>query len=153
MSHDRAGSHVCSSEPFYYKSRPPETYGERFDAYLHFLAKYRPYGLVEVTLVLKIGQTYNANDEIYCLEGGEIESFEVEDAYFDDDDYDRSYQEDWVPYIEDRGFKCVTVVPNTNSGNLVHVYHLVMDGEWHRKYKATGKSRVDLFAKTNNKEK
>lgn len=49
-NNDRYGRNVRSDYNFYYKSRPRETFEERFDAYLDFLKKVRPSGLVEITL-------------------------------------------------------------------------------------------------------
>lgn len=34
-------------------------------------------------------------------------------------------QQDWFPVLEELGFKDVTQFKNSNSGNIVHVFHLV----------------------------
>lgn len=36
-------------------------------------------------------------------------------------------QREWIPHLEQRGFKLVTEAVNSNSGNTVGVFHLVMD--------------------------
>ena len=48
---DARGTAVDSSRNIYWFSRPSETAGERFDAYLDFLRKHRPCSLAEVTIV------------------------------------------------------------------------------------------------------
>lgn len=35
-------------------------------------------------------------------------------------------QEAWFPVLEDRGFKEVTAAENCNSGNTIHIFHLVI---------------------------
>ena len=101
---DARGTAVDSSRNIYWFSRPSETAGERFDAYLDFLRKHRPCSLVEVTIV----------------------PYEYSARYPDDEDEWYKYQQDWIPFLEERGFKCVARVANSNSGNHVHVYHLIL---------------------------
>ena len=106
---DARGAAVDSSRNIYWFSRPSETAGERFDAYLDFLRKHRPCSLVEVTIV----------------------PYEGSARFLDDEDEWEEYQQEWVPFLEERGFKCVAKVANSNSGNHVHVYHLVLeDPDW-----------------------
>ena len=85
---DARGTAVDSSRNIYWFSRPSETAGERFDAYLDFLRKHRPCSLVEVTIV----------------------PYEDSARYPDDEDYWEQYQEDWIPFLKQRGFKCVAKV-------------------------------------------
>ena len=106
---DARGTAVCSSRNIYWFSRPSETAGERFDAYLDFLCKHRPCSLVEVTIV----------------------PYEDSARFPGDEDVWEEYQQDWIPFLEERGFKYVARVANSNSGNHVHVYHLVLeDPDW-----------------------
>ena len=106
---DARGGNVESSKNIYWFSRPKETAGERFDAYLDFLRKHRPCSLVEVTIV----------------------PYEDSARLPDDDDCWEEYQKDWIPFLKQRGFECVAKVANSNSGNHVHVYHLVLeDPDW-----------------------
>ena len=106
---DATGGSVDSSRCIYWFSRPTETAGERFDAFLEFLKKHRPCSLVEVTIV----------------------PYEESARYPDDPDCWSDYQEAWVPFLEERGFNCVAKVANSNSGNHVWVYHLILeDPEW-----------------------
>ena len=106
---DARGGNVESSRNIYWFSRPSETAGDRFDAYLDFLKKHRPCSLVEVTIV----------------------PYEDTASRPDNGSYWEEYQADWIPFLEERGFSCVAKVANSNSGNHVHVYHLVLeDPEW-----------------------
>ena len=106
---DARGGNVESTRNIYWFSRPSETAEARFDAYLDFLRKHRPCSLVEVTIV----------------------PYEGSARFPDDEDEWEECQQDWVPFLEERGFKCVARVANSNSGNHVHVYHLVLeDPDW-----------------------
>lgn len=134
---DRQGSHVSTGEPFYWQERPRETGAQRFDAYLDYLRRVRPYGIVEVTIVTSFGgAAIRGFDPCEAEDGVEmhgLESFCVETP--ENEDLLPSYQESWEPFLQERGFRLVTVAPNSNSGNFVKVYHLVMDPEWHGKVK------------------
>ena len=106
---DARGGAVESDRNIYWFSRPGETAGERFDAYLDFLRKHRPCSLVEVTIV-PYEDSVRFPDDAHCWE---------------------EYQQEWVPFLEERGFKCVARVANSNSGNHVEVYHLILeDPDW-----------------------
>lgn len=93
----------------YWFQRPTETTGQRFDAYLEFLSKHRPCSLVEVTIV----------------------PYEESARYPDDEGGWEEHQISWVPFLEERGFNCVAKFANSNSGNHVWVYHLILeDPNW-----------------------
>jgi hypothetical protein len=101
---DARGGPVSSDRNIYWFARPAEKAGERFDAYLDFLRKHRPCSLVEVTIV----------------------PYE-ETARYDDVEYCSEYQASWAPFLKKRGFSRVARVANSNSGNHVEVYHLVLE--------------------------
>jgi hypothetical protein len=99
---DAWGHEVKSTDNFYPFERPAETGGERFDAYMDFLRKHRPQGLVEVTIIAKYREA------------------------LEDSSYVSKAQEDWIPFLKKRGFKRVARFANSNSGNFVEVYHYIM---------------------------
>lgn len=106
---DARGGNVESSRNIYWFARPYESAGARFDAYLDFLKKHRPCSLVEVTIVPYEDSVAAGGDERYMAE----------------------YQADWRPFLKDRGFKMVNRFANSNSGNHIEVYHLVLeDPDW-----------------------
>lgn len=145
LSVDRLGGQFDTGWDMHWKARPSEKYRERFDAYIDYLAEIRRYGLVEVAIIVPcVTSETLEGDMMYRLETGEIETFEeavqqaVED-YVDDYDEggDANYwtQEKWIPVLEEHGFKMVSEFPNINSGNLIQVWHLVMNGEYHKQRK------------------
>ena len=101
---DASGSSVNSATNIYWFERPTEKAGERFDAYLDFLRKYRPCSLVEVTVV----------------------PYE-ESAKEEDEEWWEEYQKSWPPFLKKRGFKRVSKFANSNTGNHIEVYHLVLE--------------------------
>lgn len=105
---DADGRGADSTTNIYWFERPTEKAGERFDAYLEFLKKYRPCSLVEVTIV------------------------PYEDSAKDDDEeWWEEYQKTWIPFLKKRGFKRVAKFANSNSGNHIEVYHLILeDSDW-----------------------
>lgn len=153
LSSDRDGSTFEVGWNFYWKSRPKETYGERFAAYIDYLAEVRRYGLVEVAIIVPVQSSFEtlSGETMDELELGLIPTFEeavdVAKHWADDDDEYRAddynaggniiwyNQEEWVPVLEEHGFRMVSQFPNINSGNLVQVWHLVMDGEYHKNRK------------------
>lgn len=161
ITRDKDGGNVESGKTVFTTNEITEpgskTYGEVFDMYLEYLMRVRPYGMVEVTIV----PTYNdivRYDAEHCDDGdeeqrsGPVPVFDEEVHGFRNRFLDQGEESDvyisWVPFLEDRGFKLAAKVPNTNSGNLVHVYHLVMNGEYHKMMKKH--KRFDCF---NKKEK
>lgn len=44
--------------------------------------------------------------------------------------YRHSCQMVWKPILEERGFKCVTSHKNSNSGNTIHIFHLLIDEDY-----------------------
>jgi hypothetical protein len=110
LEQDACGVGVASNWNVYPYSRPKESAGERFDAYLDFLKIHRPCSLVEVTVV-----PYNWEAKA-----------EAGLNYTTDE-----YQVKWVKFLEARDFKRVARFANCNSGNYVEVYHLVLRDEEH----------------------
>lgn len=111
---DARGGNVESSRNIYWFARPYESAGERFDAYLNFLKKHRPCSLVEVTIVPYEDSVEANGDEVLMT----------------------NYQEEWQPFLRSRGFKMVNRFANSNSGNHIEVYHLVLEDpnwgyDWH----------------------
>lgn len=147
-----------SSADFFWPERPAETASERFNAQIEFLEKVRHYGLVEccVTVPLPSGQTAASlsGETAEWLEAGLIPTYEeavqvarargvlAKEAY-EDDEYNQDFYEDgqsydqseWVPVFEKHGFRMVSEFPNINSGNLIRVYHLTMDGAYYKSKK------------------
>ena len=122
---------------FYIDDRPKETAGKRFDAYLDRLMLLRPYGMVECTIVCnETGRFKVMSSELD--EAERLENIDSLEVFTDDSTYEPLFSYDqskWAPFLEERGFKMVTRFPNSNSGNYVHVYHLVMDAEWMKQRK------------------
>lgn len=116
-----ADGRKVDSKNIYWFERPTEKAGERFDAYLDFLRKYRPCSLVEVTIV----------------------PYE-DSAKEDDEDWREEYQTAWIPFLQERGFKRVARFANSNSGNHIEVYHLVLeDPDWD--FSSCENSYYDLY--------
>lgn len=76
----------------YERSAPSETYVERLDRYLQFLADENPGGIAEVVLADVEGDGK-----------GQLTS--------------------WPPILEERGFREVNCCFNSNSGNMIYVFH------------------------------
>jgi hypothetical protein len=132
----------------YWMERPEESYEQRFDAYIDYLATIRRYGLVEVSITVPCKTCESLHgDAMWGLETGALKSFEeavrsAQDNYDDDEYYEEDYveggedswanQDRWVPVLERHGFRMVSEFPNINSGNLIQVWHLTMDGQYHK---------------------
>jgi len=128
----------------FWPARPKETGRERFRAMIEHIENVRHFGIVECVIAwnddsgdveplsLLRGRTATA------LTSGEISSYEEavekgEDRGEYDSDHHQWYsQNEWAPVFEEHGFKLVSEAPNINSGNLIRVYHLVMNGEYYR---------------------
>lgn len=134
LSADRNGRTVHSDFNLHWPSRPEETYEERFTAYLEFLSRIRPFGLVECSIVVPtpgqetLFRLYS--DSLSEIELG-LSTYEEESSEEDNlvggDSFDQSK---WIPVFEANGFKLVTEFPNVNSGNTVQIWHLVMKNDW-----------------------
>jgi hypothetical protein len=111
---DLSGEEISSDSPFFTGAAPSENNVERLDRYLAYLKKYRPRGIVEI-----------------CL------------ATNPRDPQDYWSQEYWFKPLKERGFKMVTEGPNSNSGNIIHIFHLVMnynDDDWKKDEKSKEKA-------------
>ena len=127
---DRDGGRSDNYKNLYYEDRPGETGGDRFDAYLKFLRRVRPNGLIEVSIVTDNHVcNYVSSYASELLESGELESYEEAVQMSDQDTYIFN-QRRWVPLLEERGFKCVTKFGNSNSSNEISVFHLVMTPDY-----------------------
>lgn len=153
LSADRNGGQFDTDWDMYWPERPSEKMGERFKAYINYLAEIRRYGLVEVAIIVPCIRTECLSDTpMYLLENQKVSTFEeavaAAGSYYDEDDdetYTEGYsegggrswwtQEEWIPVLEKHGFKMVSEFPNINSGNLIQVWHLVMNGEYHKQRK------------------
>lgn len=102
---DAGGSHVKSDESFFFGEAPKETAEQRLDRYIEFMHKYRPRNILEAVIVPYYG------------------------GITSDDDDDHVYQARWVPVLESRGFKKVNEAGNSNSSNIVQVWHLIISPE------------------------
>lgn len=133
LSTDRNGGVVSSAFNLYWPERPSETYGERFNAYLDYLAIIRPYGLVECTITTSNCGGFGISGDITGSMEWDLTPYE--ELRYDEDEeeipegghYDQS---PWIPVFEKCGFQKVSEFPNSNSGNYVQVWHLVMSGDW-----------------------
>ena len=94
--YDKSGDEVSSDLPFFTEEAPEESTLDRLDRYLSFIEKWRPSGIVEITLA---------------------ETMSNVDSYW-------NQVRIWEKDLLDRGFKEVNKHKNSNSGNIVHVYHL-----------------------------
>lgn len=161
LKSDRMGGPVSSDKNIYtgdIEELEGLTMGEVFDIYLRFLMKFRPYGLVEATIVPTVGETAVLNS-FYERESETAEGIDLLPVFDEENEsitrrnhsFSNSSYEKWASFLKARGFNCVSKAPNTNSGNIVHVYHLVMDGEWHKKVGKAGK--LDCFDAMNKKKK
>lgn len=108
----------------YYGGHQSQERIKSFDEILHYLADFRPFGLVEVAIVVDINRVSTIMDS---------QNLDLENHTDngDTDGWSSFEQSEWVPELEKRGFKKVSEVPNSNSGNIVQVYHLVMNKDWH----------------------
>ena len=141
---DRSGSYdFRANSNLLWQGRPDEKASERFIAYIEYLEKIRPYGLVEVSLNLGASGGVQAKGRALCdAEAGDSSGLDVDDSYDvyspdDSGDGDGSWtQEAWIPFLEELGFREVSSFHNINRGNRVAVYHLTMDTEY---YSSKGK--------------
>lgn len=142
LDSDRNGGNFNSSFNFFWEEAPQETYGERFDRFISYLERVRHFGLVEVVLITRHAtkSTRLLGDTVSRLQDGELTSYE---EAVDSRSYDYIPeggvidwgQDEWIPFVEERGFKEVSRFPNINSGNTVVVFHLVMNGEYYKNKK------------------
>lgn len=121
---DCDGEGVDSDWEMPYGERPAEPRIERLKFLLEYLKKTRPSGIVEVCLA-RMPDDY-AEDYAFT------EMFD--DSWSDDVKLewcaDQCDQRMWFPVLLDLGFKQVAEFENGNSGNVVHVFHLLMqEGE------------------------
>lgn len=128
-SQDRAGEDVRSCDNFYHHVAPREKYIERFDRYLDFLRRTRPYGTVEVSIVRQYAGGVQAFSVDLRSAEGSISP--IAPVVHPLEEFSVSYQDRWVPYLRGRRFKKVNEFSNSNSGNIVTVYHLNMNKKWH----------------------
>jgi len=88
------------------QAAPKETNLERLDRFIAFCKERRPAHIIEVTLADDPNNNYNAKSEYIGY----------------------TYQTKmWGKILTDRGFKKVTEGKNSNSGNVVSVWHLTYD--------------------------
>lgn len=105
---DKFGYQVSSTESFWFGEAPAETYKERLQRFIAFMHKHRPNNVLEAVIVPEYGA--DENDE-------------------DDDEVDKGFQNRWIPVLEELGFKMVTEALNSNSGNVIQIWHLVITPE------------------------
>lgn len=103
LNQDIRGQTVSSSTNMYLYAAPEETSLQRFDRYLDFLCEKRPYHIIEVAIAAY------------------PESAQSEAAF--DASRIRDFQTSWIPLLLQRGFKESVRNFNSNSGNIVIVYH------------------------------
>ena len=137
---DRSGSYNFGADSnLLWQGRPAEEASERFIAYIEYLEKIRPYGLVEVSLNLGASGGVQAKGQALSeAESGDTDGLDVYDGSYDvyspgaSGDFDGCFtQEAWIPFLEELGFREVSSFHNINSGNRVAVYHLTMDTEYY----------------------
>lgn len=104
---DTFGHHVSSTDSFWYGEAPKETYKERLQRFIAFMHKHRPYNVLEVVIVPEYGS----------------------DPEDDEDEGGQEYQRCWIPVLEELGFKMVTEALNSNSHNVIQIWHLVITPE------------------------
>jgi hypothetical protein len=96
---DRFGEDVSSDQNVFVGKRPRETRRERLDAYLEYLDKHRPKGIIEITLADR--DKPGGCDCASCVGQTPL----------------------WRPVLEERGFKEINNCLNSNSGRRVYVFH------------------------------
>jgi hypothetical protein len=99
---DCYGHSVGKGYNWYRPSRPKETYLERFEEYICYIKLKRPQGLIEITMT-----------------DGQLDGYQYWNNNID------KHNHAWAPVLEKHGFKEVTSFKNSNTGNTVHVFHLV----------------------------
>jgi hypothetical protein len=117
---DLRGTHVNSNWEMPYGERPEETYLERLVFFLEYLKKKRPSGLVEVCLA-----------RLPCGYGEKVEELYHWDNEWTDGEKLKWCEEEcdqrlWFPVLLELGFREVAQLVNSNSDNIVHVFHLIM---------------------------
>lgn len=90
---------------FHDKEFPSETALERLDRIINLIVDKRPKGIIEIVLV-------------------DYRSF---NAVLKDKPNPFDQVRQWEELILERGFQKVTECKNSNSGNRMHVYHLIKD--------------------------
>lgn len=85
---------------FFHESAPKESGLKRLKRYIDYLSERRPDGLLEIALVEKVRYRVPTSGPFWHA------------------------QEEWFPVVEKLGFKMVSRFCNSNSGNVVRVYHL-----------------------------
>jgi len=99
-------SAVKPTHSFFTDAAPKETNLERLDRFIAFCKERRPAHIIEVTLADDPNNNYNAKSEYIGY----------------------TYQTKmWGKILTDHGFKKVTEGKNSNSGNVVSVWHLTYD--------------------------
>lgn len=93
LRNDKEGRKVASDLSFFTDAAPQETYLERFDRMVAFCERERPGGIIEV-VTADLGGSYYSGAEMV-----------------------------WGPLLRDREFVEVNSVLNSNSGNVIHIYH------------------------------
>lgn len=105
---DVMGYCVRSDWSFFYGDLPAEKAWERLDRLIAFCKRERPSHIIEIALA-----EYGIDEDDY---------------YYDEDDYECTEQNTpWAPYLIERGFKETVSGRNSNSGNIVHVWHLAYE--------------------------
>lgn len=95
---DQQGNQVSSNDRFYHLEAPKEPALDRLKRYIDYLKEHRPQGIVEVVLAETTEESYKT----YCQ------------------------YTNWNDTLLELGFKESVSARNCNSGNIVHVYHLVI---------------------------
>lgn len=86
--------------------------GDIFTSMVEYCRKHRPAGVIEVTIIL-----YEDFDDCF---GDDVDAVTIDTCVSRGDG-----QALWVPFLVEKGFKLVTKFVNSNSGNLVGVFHYV----------------------------
>jgi len=136
---DRSGSYNFRADSnLLWQGRPAEKASKRFIAYIEYLEKIRPYGLVEVSLNLGASGSVQAKSRaLREAEEDDSSGLDVDDSYdvfSPEESGERGgcwTQEAWIPFLGELGFREVSSFHNINSGNRVAVYHLTMDTEYY----------------------
>lgn len=125
---DQCGESVNSMYEMQYGKRPEETRTDRLKFFLDYLKSVRPGGIVEICLA-QVPDQCDEDCDCYDDEGCDC-TFPADDGHSDQLAwcYMQGDQRMWFPVLEELGFKRVSVVQNSNSGNIVTVFHLVMEG-------------------------
>lgn len=122
---DTCGENVHSGHEMQYGKRPSETRTERLKFFIEYLKKNRPGGIVEICLATMTDDSdCSCYDDETCYCNFPTDGTPSEQMNWCEGEGD---QRMWFPVLEDIGFKRVSVVKNSNSDNIVTVFHLVME--------------------------